>query len=369
MNIEMNRHPLSAFFVSCRQIARAACYSGSVFGFFVVLLGLVIVPWESDRIWGNRQLSPVSCSLHDGERALVVVRGRHADDRSGFTTSLAVADLKQAAPTLIAIWPNLSPACVAAIPGTSRALVSTTSGELYTVDLDAPESPPVLIGRHQSAPFEVVCSTDGRMALTLTGNAIFAWDLDAKKLRWQFTRGFVRAVALRPDSVLAALDAEGSVVEIALNTGLVRRTVVRHPATVLRIVVDPDDRCVALVTGDAQLIVAELASGAVLWKHQAPLGGLPHLAFSADGKRLASAVGSGSGWSITVWNAQRGTFLESLIPQAALIHGLSYSGNERLVSWSADGAIRVWDDSRQAGQWQLASELLGSAMYRRELPQ
>lgn len=368
MKMEPETNPKTVFLTGCRQIARAACYSGSVFGFFVLLLGLVIVPSQSDRIWGDRQLSALGCSLHDGERALVVVRGRHADAQSGFTTSLAIADLKPTVPSLTAVWPGLSPSCVAAVSGTSRALVSTTAGELYTVDLDAPESPPALIGRHQAAPFELVCSKDGRTALTLAGNALFAWDLNAKELKWQFSRGFVRSVAVLPDSVLAALDEEGSVVEISLNTGLVRRTVVRHTATILRVAVAPDDRYVAIIAADGRLMVTDLASGAVLWQHQTPLGGLPHLAFSADGAQLASALSSGPGWSIAVWDAHRGALQQSLVPQTALIHGMSYSGNERLVSWSADGAIRVWDDDRQA---RLASELLGSATYlpRRELPQ
>jgi WD40 repeat protein/serine/threonine protein kinase len=74
-------------------------------------------------------------------------------------------------------------------------------------------------------------------------------------------------------------------------------------------------------------------------------GNVTSVAFSADGKRLASAGGSyGGDNTVKVWDATSGQETLTLIGHALPVNSVAFSADgKRLASASADGTVKVWD--------------------------
>ncbi len=75
-------------------------------------------------------------------------------------------------------------------------------------------------------------------------------------------------------------------------------------------------------------------------------GGPRHLAWSPDGKLLASAGDAADAYTLRVWEIQTGTERFALVGHTATISGLAFDRLSRtLISTSADKSIRTWDMS------------------------
>src|SRR5438046_1733674 len=75
--------------------------------------------------------------------------------------------------------------------------------------------------------------------------------------------------------------------------------------------------------------------------HQQP--GIEHLAYSGDGKVLASAGGT----TIVVWDVSNGTLLGVLKGHQNLVDCVAYDKNRSvLFSGDYDGVVKVWDVTR-----------------------
>jgi WD40 repeat protein len=70
-------------------------------------------------------------------------------------------------------------------------------------------------------------------------------------------------------------------------------------------------------------------------------GGVSDVAWSADGKRLASAGGDNT---VRVWDAHSGQILHTLTGHTVIVSGVAFSpDSKRLASSSWDQTVRVWD--------------------------
>src|SRR5262249_38689640 len=80
------------------------------------------------------------------------------------------------------------------------------------------------------------------------------------------------------------------------------------------------------------------------------------VAFSPDGRRLASGSADGS---IKVWDAQTGQAILSFPGHAVLVVSVAFSPDgRRLASASQDGSVKVWD--AQTGQEILSKKANGN---------
>jgi eukaryotic-like serine/threonine-protein kinase len=95
--------------------------------------------------------------------------------------------------------------------------------------------------------------------------------------------------------------------------------------------------------GSPTIHLLDLQTGEVRWRSDVPVQFVMALAFSADGKMLASSAG----WvesAIRLWDVGSGNEIGRLEGHGGWVGGMAFlPDGESLVSASADGTIRVWD--------------------------
>src|SRR5262249_43015508 len=91
--------------------------------------------------------------------------------------------------------------------------------------------------------------------------------------------------------------------------------------------------------------VSDAQTGKELLVLRGHLGGIRGVAFSPDGKLLASCdMGRQKGGTVKVWDAQTGRELLSLQGHTNWVFGVAFSPDgKRLASASRDATVKVWD--------------------------
>jgi WD40 repeat protein len=107
--------------------------------------------------------------------------------------------------------------------------------------------------------------------------------------------------------------------------------------------VSPDGTAVAAAVRGGRLQVLETRDGAERFSLKATEEAVTSLAFSPDGKTLASGAGFTDS-TIKLWDALKGTALDSLEGHRAWVSDLAFAPDgSRLISASGDQTIRLWD--------------------------
>src|SRR5262249_8389829 len=161
-----------------------------------------------------------------------------------------------------------------------------------------------------------------------------------------FVAGFVLfGVAFSPDSQLLAIPSIQFGVVRLWNVSMNREVaVLNHPGDPRWVAFKGDGQ--ALVTADPRSVrIWNLAGGEekrVLTGHE---GGVPGLAFSPDGKLLASA---GKDMTAAIWDPITGQLLHRLTGFGGVLHAVAFSPDGRLLATGdRRGKIRIWE----GGSW------------------
>ncbi len=212
-----------------------------------------------------------------------------------------------------------------AVSGANLITVPTASQSVYAVAFSPDGS--TIATAEDSSTAEIWDASNGTERHKLAGHT-----------------GAVLGIAFNPQGTWIATASEDKTVKIwDVRTGTELETLVGHRAAVSSVAFSPDGT--SLVTGGFD-------RNAILWAPAAPLLELPaypgnqafSLAYSSDGKRLASGGGDGA---VKIRDVNTGSELKELPGEWGAVMGLRFSPHgRRLVS-------AYWDEA--AAQWDVAS--------------
>ncbi len=235
-----------------------------------------------------------------------------------------------------------------------------------------------LLGRHKHYAFSLAFQPGGhQLASGGDDGDILIWDTKTGSLERTLPKGTDTVYALRysPDGRLLAsghgfppleevdhMRGRGVVRVWDAATGEVLRTLRGHTQNVMGVAFSPDGRMLASVSGSS-LTVPQTASKPgelLLWNsatgertrkligHGGPLTGV---SYHPNGKLIAT-----SSWDRTVklWDARTGNLRQSLAGHQDWVHHVAFSPDGgRIATAGADGAIKMWDTASSQELWTL----------------
>ena len=155
----------------------------------------------------------------------------------------------------------------------------------------------------------------------------------------RFPNNSPQGVALDPGNrrVAAALVPSGRVVTVDLTPGATPRTVGRHAGGAFAVAFSPDGRTLASGGQDGAVKVWSEAGGSrTLGKHD---GQVASVAFSPDGRWLASGSGDKT---VRVWDLTGNEPVRIIRSHQDAVLAVTFAGDDRIVSGGSD-AVRVTD--------------------------
>jgi WD40 repeat protein len=152
----------------------------------------------------------------------------------------------------------------------------------------------------------------------------------------------------RDGKKLFSASADISVREWAMPEGRFVRTYLGHTNIIRAMDVSSDGGLVAAGADGGQVVVWDTADGAIKWQTIAHLY-VGALAFSPDGKTLATGGGSSTDPTIKLWSAETGALLGTLQGHTSWVTSLAFKPDGKtLVSACVDRTIRMWDVDSQS---------------------
>jgi WD40 repeat protein len=227
--------------------------------------------------------------------------------------------------------------CAAFAPDGRTLLTATLSGTVTLWDAAAPTEPPTVT--ETAGTFSAVAfSPDGR--LLATGSSRGTVRL------WDAATGRQVAALPQPDAAVgagAALSLGGSPAagpSLVAALGERERARGSHRGAVRSLAFSPDGKTLASASADFTAKLWDVATGQVrahLQRHTGPLGAV---AFSTDGKLLATAGGD---LTVKLWEAASGRLLGTLRGHTGAVTCLAFAPDGRTLATGGSDDLKLWD--------------------------
>lgn len=201
----------------------------------------------------------------------------------------------------------------------------------------------------QHADVELVSeamASDGRMLALKRGEGYLLWDPTGAKAAQRligYPDGQRKPTTIhfsRRGKLLAALDPHRGISLWNIDDGKLVKQLTPQQSTPERMEVSPTDSLVATVDIAGRLLCRHIATGVSWSKDESVTGHARSLAFSLDGKWLASGGLEGD---VHIWSSDDGTPIAALKNPDANVLALAFSPDGKRLTASAAGAIVMWD--------------------------
>lgn len=243
-------------------------------------------------------------------------------------------------------WEGLTPRSAAWIDAHGKLAIGSLEGTIYTWDASHSQTPPRALGLHPGCAM-ILAAADGRWLASANDWLLCVWDLQTQRQQWQRTDLVANSLVIHPlTNNLVCGTAQGEVLELDLTTGRTERVVARHAAGVECLAVSEDGSRVASIGYDRRLMLTDWQTAQTVWTQ--PHKPNSEICFSPAGDTLVSSAYFDYRWTLLTWDAATGHQQRKLVGHAKVILGLTFTSDETLYSWGADGAIRAWDLKRGA---------------------
>jgi WD40 repeat protein/tetratricopeptide (TPR) repeat protein/tRNA A-37 threonylcarbamoyl transferase component Bud32 len=193
-----------------------------------------------------------------------------------------------------------------------------------------------------AATTALVYSSDGCRLASAGGAVVHVWDTATGQERLTLKgHAGVQGLAYRRDGRQLASAADTTVRVWDAASGKELLVFRRHTGAVWSVAYSADGRQLASAGNDQLVRVWDAASGAELFTCRGHTQGICGVAYSPDGRCLASA---GRDATLRVWDAASGTELRTLKGHVGAVIAVAWSPNGRqLASAGEDRTVRVWD--------------------------
>ncbi len=253
---------------------------------------------------------------------------------------------------------------VAISPDGKTALTGSADQSMRLWDLESGEELRRFVG-HDEWVFGVAFSPNGCRALSgSVDGSVRVWDIEAGNLQAIMPPGDLarrRSIDLSADAATAfAGHEDGLITRWDTATGTVTLQMETGTgAEVLGLALSPDDTRVA--TGDAggYLVLWDAQTGELIWQVEAHANYIMKVAFSPDGKLIATGAGSpedaikGPDTSVAVWDAATGQEVQRFEGHPDTIWGIAFSPDSRRIVSSSGPLIDT--GSHRVVVWEVAT--------------